>query len=327
MIPDGPRTVLLAAPRSFCAGVDRAIEIVERELTRTAETIYVRKQIVHNTHVVADLQSRGVVFVDELDEVPRGALVVFSAHGVSPEVRADAVARDLRVVDATCPLVAKVHAKARRLSNRGETIVLIGHGDHEEVEGTIGHAPEAIQLVETVDDVAAVTAPDPSKVTYITQTTLAVDDTADIVAGLKERFPALREPQSADICYATTNRQRAVSAVAASADLVLVLGSGNSSNSQRLVDVARRHHAAAHLIEDVGDIDPEWLIEASTVGISAGASAPAHLVDEVISYLEEFGPVVIKELEVTREDVHFALPPEKAARDINHATGDRAADD
>jgi 4-hydroxy-3-methylbut-2-enyl diphosphate reductase len=300
--------VLLASPRSFCAGVDRAIEIVEQLLVRRGGPIYVRKQIVHNTHVVADLSGRGAVFVDELTEVPAGATVVFSAHGVSPAVRAEAVDRGLDVVDATCPLVTKVHAEARRFAARGDTVVFIGHAGHEEVEGTLGEAPDRMVLVETAQDVAALEIEDPSRVSYLTQTTLAVDETTEVVDALRARFPALRGPGSDDICYATTNRQRSLAAVADEADLVLVVGSTNSSNSVRLVEVARRMGTPAYLVDDVSGISPSWLDGVRVVGLTAGASAPPELVDEVVQWLRTFGPVRVAERETARETITFGLP-------------------
>jgi 4-hydroxy-3-methylbut-2-enyl diphosphate reductase len=303
------RTVLLASPRSFCAGVDRAIEIVEQLLARRSGPIYVRKQIVHNTHVVADLSRRGAVFVDELDEVPAGATAVFSAHGVSPAVRAEASERGLDVVDATCPLVTKVHAEARRFASRGDTVVLIGHGGHEEVEGTLGEAPDRTVLVETVDDVLDLEVEDPSRVSYLTQTTLAVDETSEMVDALRSRFPLLRGPGSDDICYATTNRQRSLAAVADEADLVLVVGSANSSNSVRLVEVARRMGTPAYLVDDVSGISESWLAGVQVVGLTAGASAPPELVDEVVQWLRGFGPVTVEEREIARETITFGLPP------------------
>ncbi|WP_433262205.1 4-hydroxy-3-methylbut-2-enyl diphosphate reductase [Actinosynnema sp. CS-041913] len=297
--------VLLASPRSFCAGVERAVEIVEHLLARHGGPIHVRKQIVHNTHVVAELEERGAVFVDELEAVPDGATVVFSAHGVSPAVRAEAARRGLDVVDATCPLVTKVHAEARRFAARGDTVVLIGHADHEEVEGTLGEAPERIVLVASVADVERLEVPDPTRVSYLTQTTLAVDETAEVVAALRGRFPALRGPGSDDICYATTNRQDAVREIAQDADLVLVVGSANSSNSVRLVELARRQGAPAHLVEDASGIRPEWLDGVRVIGVSAGASAPPRLVDEVITAL---GAWDVQVRETTRETIRFTLP-------------------
>jgi 4-hydroxy-3-methylbut-2-enyl diphosphate reductase len=304
----GTRTVLLAAPRSFCAGVERAIAAVEQLLTDRGAPIYVRKQIVHNTHVVAGLRSRGAVFVDELSEVPPGATVVFSAHGVPPEVWRQAEALGLYVVDATCPLVAKVHAEARRFATRGDTVVLIGHAGHEETEGTLGEAPERTVLVQTEADVAALAPPDPTRVSYLAQTTLAVDETAAIVAALRARFPHARGPGTDDICYATTNRQRALAAIADEADLVLVVGSANSSNSTRLAELARRRGTPARLIEDASEIEPGWLAGARVIGLTAGASAPPALVDEVLAALRRFGPLVVAEREVAREQIRFTAP-------------------
>ncbi|MEU0093248.1 4-hydroxy-3-methylbut-2-enyl diphosphate reductase [Kribbella sp. NPDC006257] len=303
-----PRTILLASPRSFCAGVERAIEVVEQLLAHRPGPIYVRKQIVHNTHVVADLERRGAVFVDELDGVPDGATVVFSAHGVSPAVRNEADRRGLDVVDATCPLVTKVHAEARRYAARGDTVVLIGHAGHEEVEGTMGEALEQTVLVETVEDVAALQVDDSSKVSYLTQTTLAVDETTAVLDALRNKFRGLRGPESADICYATTNRQEALAAIADEADLVLVVGSTNSSNSKRLVELAQKRGTAAYLIDDAADIRGEWLDGVQVVGLTAGASAPPRLVDEVVELLGQLGPVEVIERELTQETIHFTLP-------------------
>ena len=300
-----PHTVLLAAPRSFCAGVERAIEIVEHALVQRGRPVYVRKQIVHNAHVVADLEERGAIFVDELSDVPPGATVVFSAHGVSPAVRTEAGERALRVIDATCPLVTKVHTEARRFAARGDTVLLIGHAGHEEVDGTLGEAPAATILVEDAAQAATVTVPDPERVSYLTQTTLAVDETAEILGVLRSRFPFLKGPAAADICYATTNRQESLSSVAADADLVLVVGSTNSSNSLRLVEIARRAGVLAHLIDDANDIRPEWLDGVRTVGVTAGASAPPRLVDEVVAAL---GPVTVLERETSTESIRFTLP-------------------
>ncbi len=303
------RTVLLASPRSFCAGVERAIEVVERALDERPAPVYVRKQIVHNTHVVARLQARGAVFVDELDAVPDGATVVFSAHGVSPSVHTEAMRRELNVIDATCPLVAKVHAEARRFAARGDTVILIGHAGHEEVEGTLGEAPEHMVLVQTVADVEDLHVPDPARVSYLTQTTLAVDEAADVIAALHARFPALRGPAADDICYATTNRQNALTAIASESDLVLVVGSVNSSNSLRLVELAHRHDTTAHLINDAGDVRPEWLAGVRVIGLTAGASAPPRLVDAVVDALAGLGPLILAERETTRETIRFTLPP------------------
>jgi 4-hydroxy-3-methylbut-2-en-1-yl diphosphate reductase len=305
MTSQAPHTVLLAAPRSFCAGVERAIEIVELALEQRGRPVYVRKQIVHNAHVVAGLETRGAVFVDELAEVPAGATVVFSAHGVSPAVRDEAARRGLDVIDATCPLVTKVHTEARRFAQRGNTVLLIGHAGHEEVEGTLGEAPNHTILVEDVAQAHSVSVPDPERVSYLTQTTLAVDETAAILTVLRARFPRLRGPASDDICYATTNRQHALSTVAKDADLVLVIGSPNSSNSVRLVELARRAGTPAYLIDDARDIRPEWLDGVRTVGLTAGASAPPELVDEVVTAL---GPVSVLERETATESIRFTLP-------------------
>jgi 4-hydroxy-3-methylbut-2-enyl diphosphate reductase len=304
----GPRTVLLASPRSFCAGVERAIEIVLRALQQHGTPVYVRKQIVHNTHVVKDLERRGALFVDELDHVPDGATVVFSAHGVSPAVREEARRRGLNVLDGTCPLVTKVHAEARRFAAHGDTVVLIGHAGHEEVEGTMGQAPESTVLIEHVNDVVALEIEDFSKVSFLTQTTLAVDETAQVAEALRARFPALRGPASEDICYATTNRQSSLRQLTADADLVLVVGSPNSSNSLRLVELARRTGTRAYLIDDTCDIRPEWLAGVVTVGLTAGASAPPDLVYDVIAALGGLGEITVTERQTVREAVHFGLP-------------------
>jgi len=304
----GPRSVVLAGPRSFCAGVDRAIDIVEQALRRYPRPVYVRRQIVHNAHVVADLQRQGAVFVDELDEVPDNAAVVFSAHGVAPAVRAEAKRRNLTVVDATCPLVAKVHTEARRFLARGDTVLLVGHDGHDETEGTLGEGD--IQLVRTPADAAGVHVDDPSRVSYLTQTTLAVDEVAQVVDVLRERFPLLSAPPTEDICYATTNRQQAVLAIADECDIVIVVGSQNSSNSKRLVEVAERAGTPAYLVDDASSIAPEWIMNARRIGLTAGASAPPHLVDEVIGTLRALGPVDVVEREVTREDIRFTLPKE-----------------
>jgi 4-hydroxy-3-methylbut-2-en-1-yl diphosphate reductase len=304
----GPRSVVLAGPRSFCAGVDRAIDIVEQALRRYPRPVYVRRQIVHNAHVVADLQRQGAVFVDELDEVPDNTAVVFSAHGVAPAVRAEAKRRNLTVVDATCPLVAKVHTEARRFLARGDTVLLVGHDGHDETEGTLGEGD--IQLVRTPADAAGVRVDDPSRVSYLTQTTLAVDEVAQVVDVLRERFPLLSAPPTEDICYATTNRQQAVLAIADECDIVIVVGSQNSSNSKRLVEVAERAGTPAYLVDDASSIAPEWIMNARRIGLTAGASAPPHLVDEVIGTLRALGPVDVVEREVTREDIRFTLPKE-----------------
>jgi 4-hydroxy-3-methylbut-2-en-1-yl diphosphate reductase len=307
-----PRKALLAGPRSFCAGVDRAIEIVERALRTHPHPVYVRRQIVHNAHVVDDLRARGAVFVHELDDLPDnlpdGTAVVLSAHGVAPSVRADAEARGLTVVDATCPLVSKVHAEAKRFVARDDTVLFIGHDHHDETEGTLGHAPGRITLVEDAAHAATVEVADPTKVSYLMQTTLAVDEASAVVDVLRKRFPLLHEPPTDDICYATTNRQQAVRTVARDSDVVLVLGSANSSNSVRLVEVAEREGPPAYLVEDADSIRPEWIVGARTVGLTAGASAPPHLVDEVVATLRALGPVEVEERTVAREDIRFSLP-------------------
>jgi 4-hydroxy-3-methylbut-2-en-1-yl diphosphate reductase len=307
------RRIMLAAPRSFCAGVDRAIEIVELALEQRGAPVYVRKQIVHNEHVVADLERRGAVFVDELDDIPAGATTVFSAHGVSPAVREEAAARDLDVIDATCPLVSKVHAEARRFAASGNTVFLIGHSGHEEIEGTYGEAPDATVLVEDVHDAERVDAPDPDKVTFLTQTTLAVDETAEIIARLKTRFPALRGPSSDDICYATTNRQKAVREIARESDVVLVVGSRTSSNSLRLVEVAEREGTTAYLVDDETDVDLAWIAGAGTIGLSAGASAPEGLVHRLVASLAALGGADVEQTTTATESLRFKLPQEVRA--------------
>jgi 4-hydroxy-3-methylbut-2-enyl diphosphate reductase len=304
--------VLLAAPRGWCAGVERAVEIVERALDRYGPPVYVRKQIVHNRHVVEGLEDRGAIFVDEVDEVPEGGLCVLSAHGSAPTVYETAERRGLRLVDATCPLVTKVHVEAIRFRKRDRTIILIGHAGHEEVEGTMGQAPERTILVQDAAEAERVTVPDAENVSYITQTTLSVDDTKDIVATLRRRFPAISGPTKSDICYATTNRQAAVKVLAARAPLVLVIGAPNSSNSKRMVEVARQCGAASHLVEDASQIDPAWLDGVDTVGLSSSASAPEWLVERVLECLRRFGPADVEEVRVVDEDVAFPLPREVA---------------
>jgi 4-hydroxy-3-methylbut-2-en-1-yl diphosphate reductase len=306
----GRRTVRLASPRSFCAGVERAIDIVERALDRFGAPVYVRRQIVHNAHIVAGLERRGAVFVEELDEVPDGARVIFAAHGVTPQVRATADARKLDVIDATCPLVAKVHNEVRRYAARDHTIFLIGHHDHEEVVGTVGEAPDRVVVVDDERAARNVAVADPTKVSYVMQTTLAVDEAESVAGALRSRFPSLVAPRSDDICYATSNRQLAVREIAAECDLVVVIGSTNSSNSKRLVEVAQRAGAASYLVDDAGDIDLAWLAGARRVGITAGASAPPHLVDEVVLCLAGLGPVEVVEHSTVEEDVTFTLPRE-----------------
>jgi 4-hydroxy-3-methylbut-2-enyl diphosphate reductase len=304
------RRVLLAAPRSFCAGVDRAISVVERALERDGAPVYVRKQIVHNTHVIDELRRRGAVFVDDLAEIPDGAVTVFSAHGVSPQVRMAAATRDLPVIDATCPLVAKVHSEARRFVRRGGTVLFIGHAGHEETEGTLGEAPGRILLVETPRDAERVQVADPDEVSYLVQTTLAADEVGDILAVLRRRFPALTGPPSDDICYASTNRQAALRMIAADTDVVLVLGSDNSSNSRRLVEVAERAGTPAHLVDDVGAVDLRWLAGARSVGVTAGASAPPRLVDQTVAALVGLGAQDVRERTAGTEDIEFTLPKE-----------------
>jgi 4-hydroxy-3-methylbut-2-enyl diphosphate reductase len=304
------KRVLLASPRGYCAGVERAVETVERALELFDPPVYVRKQIVHNTHVVRELEQRGAVFVESEEEVPEGAALVLSAHGVAPSVHANAAALGLRTIDATCPLVTKVHAEARRYAAAGYTIVLIGHREHEEVVGTMGEAPEAITLVESVEDAERLEVPDPARLAYITQTTLSVDETAEIVAVLQRRFPALRGPAKEDICYATSNRQRAVKELAGEVELLLVIGSANSSNSNRLVEVGHAAGIDAYLIEDETEIDERWLEEAESVGVTSGASAPESLVLRVCDWFRNRGVAEIGQFRSAHEDVVFRLPVE-----------------
>ncbi len=308
---DGRKRVTLAAPRGYCAGVDRAVITVEKALDTYGSPIYVRKQIVHNRHVVENLQQRGAIFVDELDEVPAGATVVFSAHGVSPAVQAEAKGRELKTIDATCPLVTKVHHEARRFARDDLEIMLIGHAGHEEVEGTTGEAAEHITLVQSPDDVAALQVKDPSKVAWLSQTTLSVDETMETVGKLREKFPLLLDPPSDDICYATQNRQLAIKQIAADADLVIVVGSANSSNTVRLVDVALEAGAtAAYRVDNAGEIDEAWLAGVEAVGVTSGASVPDDLVQGVLDHLIERGYPVATEEKLTEESLVFALPPE-----------------
>jgi 4-hydroxy-3-methylbut-2-enyl diphosphate reductase len=304
------KRVLVAAPRSFCAGVVRAIDIVEKLLEQSGPPVYVRHEIVHNVHVVRDLEARGAVFVESEDEVPEGELIVLSAHGVAPQVYEKCAERGLKVVDAVCPLVSKVHAEARRYAGRGLKIALVGHAGHVEVEGTMGEAPESIVLVETPEDVRKLEVEGGEQVAYITQTTLSLDDTADVVDTLRERFPDLVGPPSADICYATQNRQDAVKRICEEATVVLVVGSRTSSNANRLVEVARDRGADAYLIDDETDLKPAWLEGHETVGLTAGASSPDILVDRVVDRLAELGFGEREEVEITREDVFFRLPAE-----------------
>jgi 4-hydroxy-3-methylbut-2-enyl diphosphate reductase len=303
------KRLLLASPRGYCAGVERAVETVERALALYGSPVYVRKQIVHNSHVVEDLQARGAVFVDALADVPEGANVVFSAHGIAPTVRREAEELRLTTIDATCPLVTKVHAQARRYAKNGYAVVLIGHAGHEEVEGTLGEAPEAIVLVQSAEDAAHVSLPHDRPLAYVTQTTLSVDETSEIVAVLRSRFPRIEEPAREDICYATSNRQWAVKELVRSVDLLLVIGSPNSSNSQRLVDVARAEGTPAHLIDDVRGIDESWLEGCETVGLTSGASAPERLVADVCAWFRTRGAEVCEQ-EPVHEDVSFRLPVE-----------------
>jgi len=300
--------LLLAAPRGYCAGVDRAVQTVERALELYGAPVYVRKEIVHNKHVVEQLRDRGAIFVDQETEVPEGSTVVFSAHGVAPSVHANAAARNLATIDATCPLVTKVHVEAKKFAAEGYTIVLIGHHGHEEVEGTMGEAPDHIVLVETEADVDALDIADPDKVAYISQTTLSVDETRAIINRLRERFPGIVGPRTDDICYATTNRQAAVKQMAAECDLVLVIGSQNSSNSKRLVEVARAYGAEAHLIDNESQVRDEWLEGKRVVGISSGASAPEELVQRLVGFFRDRGVEDVSEFEVVQEDVRFMLP-------------------
>ena len=306
----GPKRVILAAPRGYCAGVDRAVQTVEEALEEHGAPIYVRKEIVHNKHVVNQLSERGAIFVEEETEVPEGEIVVFSAHGVAPAVHERAAERRLRTIDATCPLVTKVHVEARKFAAEGYTIILVGHEGHEEVEGTMGEAPESIVLVQTVEDADTLELEDPDRVALITQTTLSVDETAEIIARLRQRFPNIVTPKSEDICYATTNRQIAVKEIAAECDLVLVIGSTNSSNSNRLVEVAREYGADSYLIDNRSQVDPAWLEGVETVGITSGASAPEELVEDLVDYFRELGVEDISESRTVDESVRFMLPKE-----------------
>ncbi|MGD0500446.1 MAG: 4-hydroxy-3-methylbut-2-enyl diphosphate reductase [Bryobacteraceae bacterium] len=304
------KKIFLLKPRGFCAGVVRAIDVVKIALDLYGPPVYVRKEIVHNKHVVDELREAGAIFVEELDEAPVGARAIFSAHGVAPSVRRQAVERRLSVIDATCPLVTKVHLEAVRFARQGYSVVLVGHKDHDEVIGTLGEAPDRSYLVETVEDVDSLNLPDPTRVRYLTQTTLSLDETVDIVERLKQRFPHIQGPPAQDICYATQNRQMAVKAVSESCDLLLVVGSENSSNSKRLVEVAENSGVRSHLANDCGEVDPAWLNGVKNIGLTAGASAPEHLVQEMLAFLGDHGFHEMEEIELVDEDVRFSLPAE-----------------
>ena len=304
------KKLLLLKPRGFCAGVVRAIDIVKIALDTFGPPIYVRKEIVHNRYVVEDLRAKGAIFIDEIFEVPEGERVIYSAHGVAPSVREESYMRKLRVIDATCPLVTKVHVEAVKFAKQGYSLILIGHRDHDEVIGTMGEAPDVTQVVGSVEEVAALQVPDPERVAYLTQTTLSLDETRDIIAALKKKYPKVKGPAAQDICYATENRQTAVKHIVNDVDLLLVVGSDNSSNSRRLVEVARDHETDAHLIENSKAILPEWLDGVNTVALTAGASAPEILVEETVEFLRNKGFTDMNEVEVMPENVRFGLPPE-----------------
>ncbi|MDQ3985361.1 MAG: 4-hydroxy-3-methylbut-2-enyl diphosphate reductase [Actinomycetota bacterium] len=303
------KKVLLAAPRGYCAGVDRAVQIVERALETCDEPVYVRKEIVHNRHVVQELEKRGAVFVDTEQEIPDGAVCIFSAHGVSPQVRANAEARNLRVIDATCPLVTKVHLEAKKFARSGRKIVLVGHEGHEEIEGTSGEAPDRTMVIDSVEKLDELGVDRDEPISYLTQTTLSVDDTLEVVEALRQRFDDIEGPRKDDICYATQNRQVAVKSIAGESDVVLIVGALNSSNSNRMVEVARKAGTPAYLVPDVADLDPSWLEGAEVVGVSSGASAPEVLVDRLLDRLRDLGYGEVETREVTSEDVTFSLPP------------------
>jgi 4-hydroxy-3-methylbut-2-enyl diphosphate reductase len=322
--PTDVKTLILLKPRGFCAGVVRAIDIVRIALETFGPPIYVRKEIVHNRYVVEELQAKGAIFVDEITEVPAGERVIYSAHGVAPEVREASESRKLRVIDATCPLVTKVHVEAVKFAREGYALVLIGHEDHDEVIGTRGEAPAVTLVVGDVAEVEQLEVPDPDRVAYLTQTTLSLDETRDIIAALKQKFPKIRGPHAQDICYATENRQVAVKHVAEEADLLLVVGSENSSNSNRLVEVARNLGCEAHLIENFRAIRPEWLNGVKTVALTAGASAPEILVEETVAYLRSNGFNDVREEEVMPENVRFGLPPEIVQVQAAPAAAERA---
>ena len=306
----GEKKIYLLKPRGFCAGVVRAIDVVKIALDLYGPPVYVRKEIVHNKHVVDELRELGAIFVEELSEVPEGGRAIFSAHGVSPAVRQEGKERNLAVIDATCPLVTKVHLEAVKFAKEGDTIILIGHKNHDEVIGTLGEAPTKMILVESVEDVDALQLADPARVAYLTQTTLSLDETTDIVARLEERFPMIRGPKSQDICYATENRQMAVKGVAQFCDLLLVVGSANSSNSKRLVEVGQNYAVKSYLVNDWAEVKTEWLDGINNVGVTAGASAPEHLVENIVSALQAHGFGDMEEVEMVEEDVRFSLPPE-----------------
>ncbi len=318
-----PKKVLLALPRGYCAGVDRAVDTVERALRIYGPPVYVRKQIVHNIHVVRDLERKVAVFVEEETAVPEGSTVVLSAHGVAPEVYRNSETRRLNVIDATCPLVTKVHAEARRFAKKDKTILLIGHEGHEEVVGTSGEAPEHIRLIGSAEEAAKVEVADPERVAYLSQTTLSVDETNEVIEALRIRFPEIQAPPKDDICYATQNRQEAVKAVARQSDVVLVIGSDNSSNSNRLVEVSHALGTPAYLIDDESEIDPGWLEGADTVGLTSGASAPESLVEQVMEHLRSLGATDIEELRVTEESMHFNLPAGVRLKDEQRAAAAR----
>ena len=310
MTESNAKTLLLLKPRGFCAGVVRAIDIVRIALETFGAPIYVRKEIVHNRYVVDELSAKGAIFVDSVQEVPAGERIIYSAHGVAPEVRDASKLRELRVIDATCPLVTKVHVEAVKFAREGYSLILIGHRDHDEVIGTLGEAPNVTQLVDSPEEVEDLQVPDPNRVAYLTQTTLSLDETSHVIAALREKFPNIQGPHAQDICYATENRQTAVKDVAGECDLLLIVGSDNSSNSNRLVEVARNLGAQSHLIENYRSIKPEWLENVNTVGLTAGASAPEILVQQAVTFLEEQGFTNMREIEVMPEHVRFGLPSE-----------------
>jgi 4-hydroxy-3-methylbut-2-en-1-yl diphosphate reductase len=316
------KRILLASPRGYCAGVERAVDTVEHALELWGPPVYVRKQIVHNAHVVRDLETRGAIFVESETEVPRGATVVFSAHGVAPGVHENAVARELKTIDATCPLVTKVHSEARHYASRGYTIILIGHAGHEEVEGTMGEAPEAIVLVESPEEAERLEIPEGTPLAYITQTTLSVDETNEVIEVLRRRFPRIEAPKKEDICYATTNRQRAVKAMLSEVDILLVIGSRNSSNSNRLVEVSEARGVPSYLIDDETEIEEGWLDGVETVGITSGASAPENLVQRVLAWFAERGVTDVRPFAEETEDVTFKLPVQvRQAAPVGPASG------